>query len=169
MFSLNAFMAQTQRLAEQQMAERVRQAQAAAAAAAAEEQRKIAEKAAAEAKMHEEAANLAKQEAETKRLALIEQQRVDALVINAINESRGEISGSANMRGVFSEDQSVIEKFLSVNPLEQAITGNNLPAVQFLVSQGLRYENWQDVVDENTPMHAYLSEAFRPSSPKLKQ
>jgi hypothetical protein len=153
-----------------QMYARVRQDQANALAAQAAEQRRLADIATAEAnRLAQEAANAA-QALETQRLELEESRRINDLLINAIREINGTLSGTSNIQAIFNEATSVIDRFLAIEPLKAAIVARsvNLHAVKLLVEKGQRYDGWSDLVDDGTPLYYFLSDKFKTATPNLR-
>lgn len=119
-----------------------------------------------EANRLKEEIRLAEEKAEKIKLELMETRRINTLFITAMQEVKGVVSGTSHIEAIFKEDAEVIEKFLATKPLEGAIIANALDVVKLLVSKGQRYDSWQDIVDEGTPLYNFLSETFKVSNLK---
>ncbi len=123
------------------------------------QQRRIAAIAAEDAKRKEEERKLAELEAQRLDAELQEKQHLITLIDLGRQEASGTLSGIANLQKIFENTKSK-EMFLATKPLETALLNDNLAVVKFLVSAGEAYPNWQDIVDDGTPVYEFMASIF---------
>lgn len=149
---------------QEEMEEKMARKRAEAAAKAAAEQQRIAAAAAQEAAKLDEERKQVIMEAERLAAKIQENEHMLKLISLGTQEVAGELPGIANLQIIFSGNSTIKTQFLATKPLELALLKENLTVVKFLISMNLTYPNWQEIVDEGTPLYEFMSSIAHPNN-----
>jgi hypothetical protein len=103
-------------------------------------------------------ADVASREANQKAVEaqkLIDKQNLEARLIKALQELADVNTEAVEITSIFKEGGDIKEQFLkdNDNALEIALVYCSTKSVKVLLENGVRYENWKELVDKNTDIY----------------